>query len=244
MQLVAADKLKLEEPFAPYVDAQLAAMRKMGFPGMNFSKLSDLWGQDVNKVTIHDLLHMQSGIPDFDTAKPSRTGGPDLDPFRATAYANPSSDFLEPTLMSVPWVATHNLTSTPGTGFHYSSTNFGLLGLILAHHAGVADYRTFNQSSFLPNELAATAADIKWARTGSPRENGVVDGFDRTDYNGQDPKKTGGVNVIDVHGVFSGWSASDFTGAPSVVAELGYALWGNGSTIVPRKYRDMMVPSA
>jgi len=243
MQLVAAGKLKLDEPFAPYVDAQFAAMKKINFPGMTFTKASDLWGPKVNEVTIRNLLHMQSGVPDFDTATPSRTGKPS-DSFRATVYANPSKDFLEPMLMSVPWVATHNLTSTPGSGFHYSSTNFGLLGLILAHHAGIADYRTFNQTSFLPDELAASAAGIKWARTGSPRDNGVVDGFDRTDYNGQDPNKTGGVNVIDVHGVFSGWSASDFTGAPSVVAELGHALWGNGSTIVPKKYRDMMVPSA
>jgi len=240
MQLVAAGKLKLEEPFAPYVDAQFAAMRKISFPGMNFSKVRDLWGPDAENVTIHNLLHMQSGIPDFDTANPSRTGK-DLDTFRATVYKNPSKDFLEPTLMSVPWVATGKLVAKPGTGFHYSSTNFGLLGLILANHAGIADYRLFNQSSFLPSALASVAKNIKWARTGSPRDNGVVDGFDHTDYNGQDPKV--GVNVGAVHGVFSGWSASDFTGPPSTVAELGYALWGKSSTLVPERFRDMMIPT-
>merc|ERR1712028_179933 len=123
-------------------------------------------------------LAMQSGIPDFDTANPSRTG-PDLDPFRAKVYAEPSHDFLEPFLLSVPWVATGNLTSNPGEGFHYSSTNFGLLGLILARHAGVADYREFNQSSFLAQELAAR--DFGWAATGSPAQHGVVAGYDRTD---------------------------------------------------------------
>jgi CubicO group peptidase (beta-lactamase class C family) len=239
MQLVAKGKLKLDEPFAPYVDAQLAEMKRIKFPGMNFSKVSDLWGPEVNKVTIRNLLHMQSGIPDFDTATDF---GSLKDPFRATAYANPSKDFMEPFLMSVPWVAKHSLAHTPGQGFQYSSTNFGLLGLILAHHARIADYRDFNQSSFIPPDLAHVAKSILWAQRGSPRDNHVVTGFDRTKYNGQDPKN-GGVSVVDVHGVFSGWAASDFVGPPSAVAELGYALWGNSSTLVPQKYRDMMVPT-
>ena len=92
-------------------DPILKQMKSSGsFPDMNFSSLSDLYGEEVNKVTIENLLAMQSGIPDFDTANPSRTG-PDLDPFRATVYANPNENFSEPTLMSLPWVATHNLTS-------------------------------------------------------------------------------------------------------------------------------------
>ena len=141
MQLVAKGELSLDEPAAPHVDAQLAQMKKVSFPGMEgFSTLADLFGVDVNNVTIRNLLAMQSGIPDFDTANPSRHG-PDLDPFRATVYKSPATDFFEPTLMSEPWVALHKLTSKPGSGFHYSSTNFGLLGLILAHSAGVGEMR-------------------------------------------------------------------------------------------------------
>ena len=207
MQLVANGVLSLEEPAAPHVDAQLAAMKKISFPGMDgFSKLSDLYGEDVNKVTIRNLLAMQSGIPDFDTANPSRVG-PDKDTFRATVYAHPTTDYPEPTLMSEPWVAQHKLTSVPGEGFHYSSTNFGLLGLILAHHAGVADIRHLNQSVFIPPSLSKVNELIGWARTGSPAEHGVVVGYDRTDYNGQDPKKNpAGVDVSRVHGVFAGWA--------------------------------------
>jgi len=244
MQLVAEGKLALDEPMAPMVNAQLAAMKKAGFPGMDsFSVVSDLWGDAVNAVTVRNLLAMQSGIPDFDTANPSRSGK-DLDSFRATVYAHPTKDYLEPALMSVPWVATHKLTSTPGEGFHYSSTNFGLLGLILAHHAGHADYRDFNQTAFMPASLATTAASVTWASHGSPIDNGVVPGFDRTDYNGQDPKTNpAGVPVGGVHGVFAGWTAADFVGPPSAVAELGYALWGKSSELMPARYRDMMVPN-
>merc|ERR1711865_1252102 len=135
MQLVAQGDLDLHQPVAPIIDAQLAAMAKIKFPGMeSFNKMSDLWGAQVETVTLRDLLHMQSGIPDFDTANPSRHG-PDLDPFRATVYANPKQSWVETTLMAEPWVATGKLESVPGTGFHYSTTNFGILGLILAKHA-------------------------------------------------------------------------------------------------------------
>ena len=203
MQLVSKNILSLEEKAAPLADAQLAAMKKSGvkYPHFEFSTLSDLWGPEVEEVTIHNLLAMQSGIPDFDTANPSRHG-PDKDPFRATVYANPTYGFLEPELMSEPWVATHKLTSKPGEGFHYSSTNFGILGLILAHHAGVDDYLQFNQSSFIPPELASAAGMINWASKGSPSDYNVVPGYDRTDYNGQDPNGPG-VPVVDVDGVLS-----------------------------------------
>jgi hypothetical protein len=220
MQLVSSGVLELDEPAAPHVDAQLAEMKKISFPGMeSFSKLADLYGDEVNTVTIRNLLAMQSGIPDFDTANPSRVG-PDTDPFRATVYANPKIDYFEPTLMSEPWVAKHKLTSKPGEGFHYSSTNFGLLGLILAHHAGIADIRHLNQSVFIPASLSKVNDEIGWAVTGSPVEHGVVVGYDRTDYNGQDPKKNpAGVDVSKVNGVFAGFTASDFVGPTSAVAE-------------------------
>jgi len=191
-------------------------------------------------ATFRNLLSMQSGIPDFDTANPN-PHGKDLDPFRATVYANPSEDFLEPGLMTLPWVATHNLTSAVGTGFHYSSTNFGLLGLILAGRENLPDYRDYNQSSFLQG-IPKHITGFEWAQHGSPRDHGVVPGYDRTDYNGQDPNKTGGVNVEDVHGVFSGWSASDFVGTPSALAEIGYELWGKDGKVLPAKYVAMMVP--
>ena len=246
MQLVAKGKLKLDEPIAALVDRQFVVMKESGlFPSMhNFSTLADLYGPEVSQVTLHDLLHMASGIPDFDTANPSRTG-PDLDPFRATVYKHADHDYLEPDLLSLPWVATKKLESKPGEGFHYSSTNFGLLGLILAGQKGITDYRKLNQSYFIPESLSRMIAkDMGWAATGSPKSHGVVPGFDRTDYNGQNPKKNpAGVSVWDVNGVFAGWSAADFVGTPYAVATLGYALWGKPSTLVPEAYRQLMVPN-
>lgn len=244
MQLVEKGVFGLEDKVAPFADAQLAKMKATGkFPKQTFSKLSDLFGPEVDEVNFHNVLHMASGIPDFDTANPSRTGK-DMDPFRAEVYENPKHNFDEPELMSLPWVATHNLTSTPGQGFHYSSTNFGILGLILAGYAGADNYLEFNQSSFLPDSLNAVPAirDVVWGRVGSPADHGVVPGFDRTDYNGQSSKGAG-VPVVDVNGVFCGYSASDFIGAPAAVAEIGYAMWGKASSLLAPALRDLMVPN-
>ena len=53
------------------MDRQLSAMKKINFPGMEgFSTLADLYGDDVAKVTIRNLISMRSAIPDYDTATP------------------------------------------------------------------------------------------------------------------------------------------------------------------------------
>ena len=72
----------------------------------------------------------------------------------------------------------------------------------------------------------------------------MLAGFDRTYYNGQDPQTTGGVPVVDIHGVFAGFSAADFVAPPRSVADLGYGLYGKSSTVVPAKFRDMMIPKS
>lgn len=245
MQLVARGDLSLDEAMAPYVDDLFASMKESGaWPNMSFERLADLYGPKVADVTIRHLLSMRSGIPDYDTATPSANGS-DTDAFRAEVYANKNHDYSVPALLSVPWVAKGKLDFPPGTkGFAYSSTNFELLGMILASKRGLSDYTQFNQSVFVPEALAPVAKDVDWGTRGSPADHGVVAGYDRTTYNGQDPNKTGGIPVGAVHGVFAGWSAADFVGPPRAVAELGYALWGNASELVPPKYRDMMVPQA
>ena len=79
----------------------------------NFSSLTDLWGWEVELVTVRDLLAMRSGIPDYDTASPS--GGQMSDSFRAYCYDHPTISFTPTQLMSVPWCATGKLLFLPGT---------------------------------------------------------------------------------------------------------------------------------
>ena len=97
---------------------------------------------------------------------------PPKDLLRATVYANPSHDYTPPELLGLPWVATGKLAFKPGHAKHngYSSTNFVLLGLILAQHAGAASWEDFDQSSFLPAEVKSRLPSVKYMQRGAPSD--------------------------------------------------------------------------
>ena len=72
----------------PDVDPYLKKLSKT-HPHMNFSSLSDLFGDEVAEVTIEHLATMKSGIPDYDTAIPDKH----MDSLRAAVYAQPGRDY-------------------------------------------------------------------------------------------------------------------------------------------------------
>lgn len=239
LQLAQAGKLSLNDTIAMYVDPMLRAM-KVADPSLNFSSCVDLWGSAVGGVTIYHLATMNSGIPDFDTANPFP---PPTDALRATIYSKPSHDFTPPELLSVPWVATGKLLCTPGHcpgyGFNYSSTNFMLLGLILAERHGAAGWEQWDQSSFLPHDLKAALPSIRYVRRGAPSDVSRLTGYDRTSYNGHSPTALPGISVRHTHGVFAGWSASDYTSTVADAARLAYEVYGPAQRIIDP---SIMVP--
>ena len=245
LSLVESGKLDLDAPVAPIIDRML--IREHGRNRtMNVTSLRQLWGDAVDAVTARQLATMTSGVPDYDTAKP---GNPPTDSFRAEVYSNPSRDYTPFDLISVPWVATGSLLFPPGYKQHYSSTNFVLLGLLAAElssssSGGAQSWLDFDQGAFLPAALRAKWGNsFTWAKTGSPAE--VVSkeiGYDRTTYNGQ-PGTAPGIDDNDVHGVFAGWTASDWVATPATTAEWGHALYGS-KTIVAADLVKLMVPNA
>ena len=108
---------------------------------MNFSSLSDLYGDEVSEVTIQHLATMKSGIPDYDTAIPDKH----LDSLRATVYANPERDYSPVELISFPWITTQTLDFPPGQNQSYSSTNFVLLGIVLSQGEWVSCCESLSQ---------------------------------------------------------------------------------------------------
>ena len=96
----------------------------------------------------------------------------------ATIYANASEDFTPPLLLSVPWVATGALDWMPGTKQDYSSTNFVLLGLILAYHSGADSWDQYDQRSFLPPAVAKELPSVKYVRHGAPKDVTRLHGYD------------------------------------------------------------------
>eukprot|EP00035_Acanthoeca_spectabilis_P034264 m.28043 g.28043 ORF g.28043 m.28043 type:complete len:482 (-) comp6497_c0_seq1:1595-3040(-) len=230
----------LDDTVAPILDRYFSAQ------GMNIT-LTGLYGELAAKITIRQLATMMAGVNDFDTAKPNETDiSKSTDPFRATVYKNPTKDWSPYDLMTLPWVANGTLEFPPGSDKDYSSTNFILLGLVIAATKNVA-WDDLDQASFRPP--AAIAAGLlkntQFAAKGAPSQYSKLNAFDRTSYNGHNSSQLPGTSVSEVHGVFGGWTASDIVGPVQDIADLGYAIYGprsETSLITPENISMMVDP--
>ena len=167
LRLVQAGKLNLNDTISQYIDPMIKQMN-IDYPNIvNFTCSEDLWGKEIHNVTIWHLATMNSGVPDFDTAKPYPR--PPTDSLRQTIYKNPNKDYYPHELISFPWVATGSLEFIPGTKrFAYSSTNFVLLGLILARMDNKERWSDYKQSSFLPKQMLKTLPSVVYWKKGAP----------------------------------------------------------------------------
>jgi len=243
LQLVEDGLLKLDEPVHPHIDPILVSL--------GLGSMATLFGKEAELITAEHLATMNSGVPDYDTAKPYPT--PPTDTFRAEVYAKPSQEFPPASLINQSWVATGKLEFTPGEkGKHrmaYSSTNFVLLGLLIAKLRGAADWDDFRQATLfdrLPTDRKGLYHDAVFASHGAPSKWTVVQGYDRTSYNGADPHKMPGTDVWKVAGVYGGWTASDLTASAADVARLGYDIHStsSGTKLLSKASQRIMVPSS
>ena len=203
LRLANAGAFSLDDAVAPLVDDYIASSvaAAAAAPGgtiYNFSSLADLFGDAAAHITVRQLATMRSGVPDYDTAKPNEQNRSlSTDPFRATAYAHADKDYAPLDMLAVPWVHKGELDFAPGTDQDYSSTNFLLLGIVLAAHATTPDWRHFDQGSFRPKALMARGFmnHTTYAATGAPSHFTATRGYDRTSYNGHDPDAMPGTDV-------------------------------------------------
>lgn len=239
LKLIADGHFALEDGAAKLIDP-IISFHKSQDPSIQFSSMGELWGSsNISHVTIEHLLNMTSGIPDFDTAKGRGTVATDA--LRAELYKNPTKAYSPFELMSAPWVkGQYRKCEDPRPGpdprYHkcYSSTNFMLLGLLLANRTG---WSAFQQSSFLPPSLKG---QLRFGVTGAPRDYSPVHGYDRTIYN-QPAGQHNDQDVAGVDGVFAGWTASDLVGNASAVAALAWEIYGPSPTILPKAWAQKMV---
>lgn len=238
LSLVDKNIISLDDTVTQYIDPFIQKMAKSD-PSQNFTSMADLWGPEVSKITVMDLLHMTSGVPDFDTASPS--GRQPTDSFRAQVYANPGQCYSPSMLLSVPWCATGKLLFTPGKcdrmhyGNCYSSSNFVLLGLLLAHHSGASDWQSYDQHECF-GPAKEDFSGVVFATNGPPTKYTSVRGYDTTHYN----HNTGAIDVSNACGVFGGWSASDFVADSAEAATLGQDLYGPKYKLVSKPLVDQM----
>ena len=246
LRLVDQNVISLEDPITKHVDPFLAKSAAKDPKAQNFTSLQDLWGPEIHKATVRDCLGMTSGIPDYDTASPS--GHRPTDSFRADAYAHPDKSYTPIQLISVPWARTGKLLFTPGKcdrekyGNCYSSTNYVVLGLLLAHHAGVETWDAYQQMNALSSqeEDFKDGSGIQFAVTGPPSRYTPVRGYDTTHYN----NNTKAIDVADVAGVYGGWTASDFTTDALNAAALVQDVYGPEYKLISKGLVDQMYGSS
>jgi CubicO group peptidase (beta-lactamase class C family) len=238
MKLVSQGAFTLDHTIGSLVDDVLEKMKKADL-SQRFSSVEDLWGSNITNVTIRQLLSMKDGVPDFDTAQPSR-GGIMEDPLRAQLYKIPDHLDSPTELMSEPWVAHHwNQCSQVGpmSGFCYSSTNFVLLGLVLAQHANIADWKDLDQKATLPEYLQK---EMVFAKDGTPVSYGSARGYDRTSYNMPNGTHNDHDNG-DVKGVFAGWTASNVVASAAAMANMTWEIY-RAYSLAPKEFIDQMIP--
>ena len=243
LRAVQEGKIHLNDTIPQYLDPMISQMHQ-DYPTLfNYTTSQDIWGSDISKVTIYHLATMNSGVPDFDTAKPYPP--PPKDALRKTIYNNPTHDYAPHELISFPWVATGKLKFQPGTKtFSYSSTNFVLLGLILAHLNGQIRWTDYEQSNFLPTSILNELDSVVYYRTGAPSNRTEIVGYDRTSYNGQSPTALPGIDVSNVHGVFGGWTASDYTSNTIDAAKLAYHIYSTKTQeLLTTEHQKLMIPT-
>ena len=220
----------------PLLDPMLASL-KLG-------SMEDLFGSSARLITPRHLGSMKSGVPDYDTAKPYPR--PPTDAFRAEVYAKPDVEWDPADILNVSWVAKGELDFAPGTHTSYSSTNFVLLGLLLAALNKSPKWDAYDQLSALdalPDDRRKLYDHVRLGVHGAPSALTSIHGYDRTSYNGANASRLPGTDVFKVKGVYAGWTASDVTASVADVARLAYDIFGaKGPRILTPSSVATMVP--
>ena len=109
---------------------------------MNGTTILEIFDGDerIKDVTVYHLLHMKSGMVDYDDGV-----------LRQWTWDNPDGDILP--LDFLRMIDHHAWYCSPGDCADYSSIGYTLLGLVLAQHAGVSSWEEYDQMSIIPEEL-------------------------------------------------------------------------------------------
>jgi CubicO group peptidase (beta-lactamase class C family) len=171
----AAAVYRLIDSGAISLDDKVATIIDAGLKAANGTTLVGLFGPQAADVTVSHLLHMQSGICDFDTPELDQTileaGDLEWPPYavlRAAASQSPT------------------FHCDPGTCTEYSSTNFILLGLVLLANDKRAgnDWTKLDQKALtFPTALMARYSNVTFLSDGRisgsvtvPGTSGMIQG--------------------------------------------------------------------
>ena len=160
LQLVELGLVGLTDPVAIHVDPLLQSPSGL--------RLRDHCGDAIDSVHIEHLLHMTSGIADYDG-----------EAFAKDQFANRTKAF-GPVEIITKYVNQH-LIFAPGSRQDYCSTNYILLGLVLARHAHVDgqpwSWESYDQLSVVPVAMRRQFNRSLFVTRGLCEDLTPVDGF-------------------------------------------------------------------
>lgn len=212
MRLVEAGKFGLDDKALPLLDDMWTTL--------NGTSIINAFGPEMKEVTVRHLLNMQSGIPDFDT------------PLAAVyQYDHPSED-LDP-IKECSFVFNNNFSCKPGTCWEYTSTNYELLGLILAQQAGAKSWDAYTQAQDLPKDVLAEMPSTAFAVHGLCNKYTDVHG-----YSTEAPGKN-----VDIYNVSctNGWTCGNLISNGADAAVFVRALLGKGERLVSNSTQAEMM---
>lgn len=214
LRLIDAGKFSLDDQALPLLDTL--------WTQLNGSSIVNLLGPQMKNVTVRHLLQMQSGIPDFDNLES-----------RGYQFDNPTLD-LGP-VKELSFIATQKLTCDPGTCGEYSSSNFELLGLLLAQQAGAQSWDDYNQAGGLPKGVLAEMPHTTFA------VHGFCSKF--TDVHAYSAERSPPVDVYNMS-CTSGWTCGNLISSGADVAVFVRALLGKGERVVKASTQVEMLKTA
>jgi CubicO group peptidase (beta-lactamase class C family) len=195
-------------------------------------------------VTVRQLLHMTSGIGDFD----SRDA-------RLRLFKEPANEFdlhqvlsenlplanLERTHLHQKTDPSDSFTCFPGKCGEYSSTNYLLLGMILTQARGLQHWSEYDQSAFLPQRVRQKMPSTIFPLRGALRDFTGVHAYPLSLGLRESPLFQNG--VLDAIGLSANMAftvANGLSTGPDM-AVFWQALLGKGSEILNPKSRSEMM---
>lgn len=208
LQLVDAGIVSLDHPLADYVDTALVAMGSLS--------LRELFDDHrISKVRVSDALHMSSGIGDYE----------EHDLFDVAQFSNRSKTFGPAEILDrfVP----RKLAYEPGSRQSYSSTNYLLLGVLLAGNSQTTrSWRELDQKLAIPSEQRPSFNRTSFANEGTCAEQTVVHGFIESGVKPTLPAQ----DVLNVS-CAGGWTAGNLVAPTADVARFAYELYSNSGVV-------------
>jgi len=212
LRLVDQGKFGLDDKALPLLDTL--------WTKLNGTSIVSTLGPKIKDVTVRHLLQMHSGIPDFDNMAS-----------RGYQFDHPTED-LGPIKELSFLHAGQGFDCDPGTCGEYSSSNYELLGLILAQQAGAQSWDQYQQSEGLPKDVLSAMPSTSFAVHGPCSKY--------TDVHAYSKERTPPVDVYSVS-CTNGWTCGNLISNAADAAVFVRALLGKGERVLKASSQQEMM---